>query len=187
MRRVGKDVRGQIAGQIFIYIVAIVVVGFIIVYGYSAVKSFRQRGEEVEYISLKTNIESSVKGIVSDYGSVRRPDFMVPSKYSSVCFVKKELAKSSDGPAAISASPLCRSGDGDDFYEPIACEGWKTGRSNVFLIPDGTDAFDVGAIQLTEDDDNFLCVPVVNGRLRVTLTGKGDRVMIEEYIPEGAQ
>jgi hypothetical protein len=170
--------KGQVAGQIFIYIIAIVVVGFIILYGYSAIKTFRQRGEEVEYISLKTSIENSIGSIASDYGSVKRPDFTVPSKYTSVCFVDKSASE-----AGIDAQEICQE-------EPIMCEAWKTHRNNVFLIPDGSEAFDAGVISITKgNDDNapYLCVPVVNSRLRVTLTGKGDRVQVEEYIPEDEQ
>jgi hypothetical protein len=175
--------KGQVAGQIFIYIIAIVVVGFILLYGYSAIKNFRERGDEVEFISLKTNIESSVKSIASDYGSVRRPDFAVPGKYTEVCFVDRNKA------AAADISGLCDSTKDD--YEPIACEGWKTKRYNVFLIPDGSEGFDVGEISIYnaatgEGNAPYICVPVVNGKLRVTLTGKGDRVQVEEYVPEDA-
>ena len=53
--------KAQIAGQIFVYIIAVVVVGFIVVYGYSAIKGFSERGEEVESISLRKDLENSVQ------------------------------------------------------------------------------------------------------------------------------
>ena len=81
--------KGQIAGQIFIYVIAVVVVGLIIAYGYSAIKGFSQKGEQVEYITLKSSLENSVKAIVSDYGSIKRPDISVPGKYEMICFVNK--------------------------------------------------------------------------------------------------
>jgi hypothetical protein len=179
MRKAGK---AQIAGQIFIYAIAIVVVGLIIVYGYSAIKGFRDRGEEVEYITLKTNIENSVKSIASDYGSIKRPDFVVPQKYTAVCFVQR------DSKEGASSEGLCNP-VGDDYW-PVACEGWKAGRNNVFLVPDGSAAFDVGDIKVAELDGatvnerNYVCAPVVNGRVLVQLKGLGDRVLVSIYEPE---
>jgi hypothetical protein len=177
--------KAQVAGQIFVYIIAIVVVGLIIAYGYSAIKGFTQRGEQVEYITLKTSIENSISGIVSDYGSVKRPPIDVPGKYRFVCFVDKSRAADADSTA------LCTSHAQDpslaDFYQPIACSGWKTGRNNVFLIPDGSDAFEVGE-NMTIDNAGqayagqpFLCLGVVNNKIKLQLEGLGDKVKLSEY------
>lgn len=182
MRKVkdAKAKKAQIAGQIFIYAIAVVVVGLIIVYGYSAIKGFRDRGEEVEYITLKTNLENSIKSIASDYGSIKRPDFSVPMKYTAACFVDRAQK------SGAQASELC-SGPPEVMW-PVACEGWKTGRNNVFLVPDGSAAFDVGDIKIVSDDGvtqlPSLCIPVVNGRLNLQLKGLGDRVQVSMYSPE---
>lgn len=177
-KRFGR--KGQIAGQIFIYAIAVVVVGLIIVYGYSAIKGFRDKGEEVEYITLKTNIENSIKSIASDYGSIKRPSFHVPSKYSMVCFVDKSKADTS----APGASDICSSHDKDKLW-PIACEGWKAGRNNVFLIPDGSDAFDVGDIAIVSEDGtqplSDVCIPNLNGKLNLQLKGLGNQVEVSMY------
>ena len=173
--------KAQIAGQIFIYIIAIVVVGLIIAYGYSAIKGFSEKGEQVEYITLKTSIENSIKSIASDYGSIKRPDISVPGKYEMVCFVDTSISGSEDGLAAIEASSLC-TGVGDDrFPQPIVCSGWKNGRNNVYLVPDGTDSFDVGDIEIFNEGRHFICLNVVNNKIHLQLTGKGDRVEISAY------
>ena len=167
--------KGQTAGQIFIYITAIVIVGFIIAYGYSAIKGFTERGEEVEYITLQKSIENAVKSIASDYGSVKRPDIDVPGKYELVCFVDKSLSEE-----AIETSDICQNRPGREKYnQPIVCSGWKTGRNNVFLVPDGSDSFDVGNIVM--EHGNFICLDVVNNKINLQLTGLGDRVEISSY------
>ena len=115
----------QIVGQIFIYVIAVVVVGLIVAYGYSAIKSFGERGEEVEYITLRTGLENSVKAITSDYGSIKRPDIGIPGKYQLICFVDK--SRSGDA----GNTDICTSRPGSEaFYQPIAGSGWKTGRDN---------------------------------------------------------
>lgn len=169
--------KAQTPGQIFIYIIAIVVVGMIIAYGYSAIKSFGQKGEQVEYITLKTGLESSIKSISSDYGSIKRPDINVPGKYELVCFVDKEKYDS--------ASALCKKNSGDEgkFFNPVACSGWENGRDNVYLIPDGTDSFDVGDIVISNKGNHFICLDVINNRINLQLKGLGDKVEISQYEP----
>ena len=44
--------RAQVASQIFVYIIAIVVVGLIVVYGYSAIKGFTQKEKAALIASL---------------------------------------------------------------------------------------------------------------------------------------
>lgn len=171
----------QVAGQIFIYVIAVVVVGLIVAYGYSAIKGFGQRGEEVEYITLRTSIENSVKAITSDYGSIKRPDISIPGKYEMICFVDKSRA----GDAGSTDICTSRSGS-EDFYQPIACSGWKTGRDNAFMIPDGSESFDVGTITIRNEGEPyagqpFICFEVVNNKIKLQLTGLGDKVEVSKY------
>ncbi len=167
--------KAQIAGQIFIYMMAVVVVGLIIAYGYSAIKSFSDKGEEVESITLRKSLENSVKAIVSDYGSIKRPSLSIPGKYDFVCFADKARLGDADNTA------LCGAPGGDpDHFHPIACSAWKTGRDNVFLVPDGSDSFDVGEIVI-KDNQPFICLDVVNNKMKLQLEGLGDRVQISAY------
>jgi hypothetical protein len=176
--------KAEIAGEIFIYVIAVVVVGFILIYGYSAIKDFSKRGEEVEYISLKTDFENAFKSITSDYGSVKRPSVSIPGKYEFICFVKRGLSEGD-----IDLTPLCTGGVAGypaGLRSPIACSAWKNGRSNVFFLPDGSDNFDVGEIQLSSGTDRssdlpFLCLEVVNNKINLQLKGLGSKVEVSEY------
>lgn len=173
--------RAQIAGQIFVYIIAIVVVGLIIVYGYSAIKGFTEKGEQVEYITLKTNMENAFKSIVSDYGSIKRPDLDVPGKYEMVCFVQTERK------AAADTTDLCRKdGPDDELYEPVVCSSWKIGTDNLYLVPDGSESWDVGPITIKNDDkpyagQPFICFEVNNNKINMQLKSLGDKVEISHY------
>jgi hypothetical protein len=169
-KRCKKNKKAQVAGQIFIYIIAVVVIGLIIAYGYSAIKGFTKRGEEVEYITLQKSIENSVKAITSDYGSIKRPDFNVPGKYEMVCFVDKNLYSETD--------ELCR--PDSELYQPLVCSAWKLGNDNVFLVPDGSESFDVGKIVM-EGGKHFICFNVVGNRIKLQLTGLGDKVEVSKY------
>ncbi|HII71285.1 TPA: hypothetical protein HA265_00855 [Candidatus Woesearchaeota archaeon] len=148
--------KAQIAGQVFIYIIAIVVVGLIMVYGYSAIKGFTQKGEQVEYITLKTNMENAFKSIVSDYGSVKRPELDIPGKYRMVCLVDKDAKQVAD------TTSLCRKeGAEDPIYEPVVCSSWKIGNDNVYLIPDGSESWDVGKIVFNNQNKPYSGQPFI--------------------------
>ncbi len=174
--------KAQVAGQIFIYIIAIIVVGLIIAYGYSAIKGFSDKGEQVEYITLMSSIQNSVKSMVSDFGSIKRPSIDISGKYTMVCFVDKSRAKDADNTA------LCSSVPGQEkFYEPVACSGWKTGRDDVFLIPDGSESFSVDStLEISNtgkpyQGQPFICLEVVNNKITLQLESKGDRVVVSDY------
>ncbi len=172
--------KAQIAGQIFIYIIAIVVVGLIIVFGYRSIKDFTAKGEQVEYITLKNSMENSFKSIVSDYGSIKRPDFDVPGKYTMVCFVDHTIKDE----AAINTYSLCR--QEGSVYEPVICSSWKIGDDNVFMIPDGSESWNVGPITFKNDNKEysgqpFMCFDVVNNKIKMQLKSLGDKVEISEY------
>ena len=173
--------KAQVAGQIFIYITAIVVVGLIIVYGYSAIKGFTQKGEQVEYINLKTSMENSFRSIISDYGSIKRPNLDIPSKYSMICFVDK------DRKAAADTTSLCRKdGPEDTLFEPVICSSWKIGEDNLYLVPDGSESWDVGPIVFKNDNTDysgqpFMCFEVNNNKIKMQLKSLGDKIEISLY------
>ena len=173
--------RAQMPGQIFVYILAIVIVGVIIVYGYNAIKDFSDRGDQVAFVSFKTSFENTVKAMVSDYGTIKRPDFEVPPQYERVCVVDFSTAASGGLCAPTS-----------DDYEPIVCSGWKQGASqkasnpdkdvllpNVFLTPDGSESFHVGNIKIPAT--GYSCSPVRNGKVNIQFKSVGDGVEATLY------
>src|SRR3989344_4561433 len=83
-----KNTKSQIYGQVFIYILTILLVSFILIYGYNAVQNFKDRAEQVSCLKFKEDLKSSVTSILSDFGSVKRKDFRVCNNYKEVCFVE---------------------------------------------------------------------------------------------------
>jgi hypothetical protein len=51
----------------------------------------------------------------------------------------------------------------------------------VYLVPDGSESFDVGEIVITEGDLPFMCLEVINNKIKLQLMGLGDKVEISEY------
>ena len=164
---------------------AAIVLSVVFLFGYRAIRDFLNKGEQVAFITFKTDLEKAVRTIASDYGSVVIYDaqhpLRVPAGYKNVCFV--DMSKDPGDCAGVSA---------------LVCDVWKTARdnsandplgaadSNVFLSP--VSKIPIKVYKLSVDtnkngdeddlDKGFLCINVVSGRLDVRMEGRGDHTLI---------
>src|SRR3989344_4867721 len=134
-----KNTKSQIYGQIFIYILTILLVSFILIYGYNAVQNFKSRAEQVSCLKFKEDLKSSVASILSDFGSVKRKDLRLCGNYKEVCFVETfenfDRNSSSDGKTIPDIDPIIK----DDVTS-------ETGK-NTFLIDNvAKESFYIGNI-----------------------------------------
>lgn len=150
-------------GQVFVFIIAALTFSLILIFGYKVITDFLQRGEEVQFYQFKTHLETSVKQIYTEFGSMRIEQFSVPSQYTLICFVDLDRPVNSE---------LC-------VIDPLACDAWQTyqmrggfenGDQNVFLTPLTSIQVKVSKIKM---DKNYLCVPIRNGLFSLVLEGKG--------------
>ncbi|MCK4589220.1 MAG: hypothetical protein KAT77_02170 [Nanoarchaeota archaeon] len=177
--------KGIVIGQVFIYIMAVVVFAVVLIFGYMAITDFLEKGEKVAYVIFKNDLENAVKNIYSDYGSVvvynEQNPFPVPSKYEEVCFVDLDEAVPDD--SFCDRKPLIC----DAWQTTYDAGGWEQGDQNVFLDPIGLGPIKVFKIRIDTDndgegrglsDDDYLCLTVRQGRLFMRLEGKGDHALI---------
>jgi len=164
--------KAQIAGQIFIWILAIFILAIIVFYGYKAISSFMQRGEEVSFIQFKNTLESEVTRLSTQIGDVvvfnDRNPLNVPGKYKMVCFVSGD-AYTTNVPSELS----------ENLRKVITAaieEGIITDTENVFLEPLAPSPIYVGNIEI---EGGILCMEVVKGRIDIRLTGRGGATRIE--------
>ena len=164
-----KFKKGQIAGQVFIFILAAFLAVLIIGYGYRAISSFTSRTEDIALADFKTTLQGKVRTIASSH-DVRKLELRVPGKYEEVCFVdlgKRELA---------AGSCLCDLDCRD--YSPEVCDAWMTEgyEYNVFLIP----ITPIKAAEM-EIDGGYFCIEPEGGRISLRLEGKGNRTNVSEW------
>lgn len=167
--------KGLGVGQVFVYIVAALTFALIMIFGYKIINDFINRGEEVQFLQFKNNLESSVKKIYSEYGSVREETFRLPGGFNQICFIDFTLPYN---------PTLCD-------YDKVACNFWQdtedyaSAAENVFLTPAASQQIKVSLIHVVsakEGEDGFLCVPVQKGVFTVRLEGKGDSTLLS--LPE---
>jgi hypothetical protein len=168
--------KGLGVGQVFVFIIAAVTFALIMIFGYKAITGFLNSGEDVAFVQFKTKLESSIKRLYTEYGSVRLQDYNLPAKYNQICFV--DLDKPFD-------EKLCN-------FDQIACSAWEdsdgydTVDENVFLKPTAPVKIKVHKISVDpEEGQNFLCIPVQQGFFKIILEGKGDRTELTSVPLEG--
>jgi len=169
-----KSKQGMGVSQVFIFIIAALTFALIMIFEYKIISEFLQRGEQVEFVQFKNELEGSIKKIYTEYGSTRLKEFNSPAKYTQICFV--DMSKEYD-------PRLCP-------LDPVACTVWENTAAgggydqvdeNVFLTPPAPVKIKVYQIHLNlPTDQNFLCLPIVNGRFSMVLEGKGDHTQISD-------
>ena len=166
--------KGMGIGQVFVFIVAGLTFAFVMIFGYSAVSDFLDKGETVEFYQFTSDLETSIERIHSDYGAVRQTEFRLPGKYEEVCFIDLDTEFDPN-------SELCLS-------NPIACDVWETASleggyeaadENVFLTPPGTVAIKVYSLEI---NGGVLCMDINSGGFTLRMEGKGSRTLLSSPI-----
>lgn len=155
--------KSQLYSQIFIYILTIILVSFILVYGYNAVQNFKERAEKVACLKFQNDLSNAIESISSDFGSVKRKDLQLCAGYIQVCFV--ETFESPNLPSSI--DPVIK----DSVLS-------NTGR-NVFLVENiAKESFYAGNISVEPD---VLCIKAVNNKISLRLEGRGDHAILIQW------
>ncbi|MBI4439389.1 hypothetical protein HY638_00285 [Candidatus Woesearchaeota archaeon] len=163
-----------LGSEIFTYIMLMLVVSLILILGYKSIGYLKDRSEEIAKQEMINTMSADMKATFS-YGSVRESYYDVPEKVSEVCFITWNQ------PAAMD--------DAQRKKYPLIYEEWSfsyeknSPTKNAFLYVDTDDS---GGFFLGKGDnsffvtspDHFRCIKAIDGRIRLKMTGKGDRVEI---------
>ena len=175
--------KSQLYGQIFIYILTIVVISLILLYGYNAVRNFNDHAEQVSCLKFRNDLKNSIDGLIGDFGTVKRKDLEVCKGYAQVCFV--ETFRKIDDRSYPKAENLNGNILDPAEFDPIIKDSISTSTDkNVFLIAKNSkDSFYAGNISVVparilnpDVKADVLCLDVANSRISLKLEGKGDHV-----------
>lgn len=175
--------KSQLYSQIFVYVLAIMIVSFIIVYGYNSIHIFKEKAEQVACQKFKNDLSNAVESISSDFGSVKRKDLQLCAGYSEACFVETfdDIEDKNDpyfryigyNPAPTTKDPL--------IIDSIksSTEKLLDTKKNVFLIDNiAKESFYAGNISIQDD---VLCIKAINNQISLKLEGKGNHVLLSEW------
>ena len=170
--------KAQITGQVFIYILALVIFSAVMLYGYNAIKMFGQQSEELLITQLTNDIKTSVEKIESQYGSVEKLQIEIPDRFDKVCFI--------DTRDRCGYQPQsCLAGKFEVEKYPMICDAWKdcTGE-NMFLVEDkSVKGYNIGqlAVKPQQNGERFFCSNVIFPKTVFRLKGTGEYAEVSPW------
>ncbi|SRR3989338_2660516 len=161
--------RAQNPGEIFIYILTIVIVGIIFLFGYQSIRELMKRTDDVEAIQFQKRLESAVKSVSPEYGTVKRLSLPLSDDFNEVCVLRNDESITTD---PFAGYPLIR-----DAYTANSIAGVYKG-DNFFLLDQQKRIIEAYKVGITEVQEGLKCFPVDDGGVFMTLQGTGDSVKI---------
>ena len=160
--------KAQVQSQIFIYVVAIAIFAFILVYGYNAIRGFGERSDQISYIKFKTDLTSTVKRVAPDFGTVKRQEFFIGGNFQKVCFVQTH------NPPTSLTTDSAENPITDLIIKDAVLSG---SEDNTFLLAGSVEeSFNIGNINVTPN--GFNCIDILNGKVKIQFEGGGDHALI---------
>lgn len=153
--------KAQMIGQVFIYVMTVLIVSFLLFYGYKAIVNFKDKADQVSLIQFKNDLENAVESLSFDYGSVKVKEFTLPENTEKLCIVKNypEMPKIS--------------GTGYPLMEDSINSGVT---QNVFLLSSEIEeSFFVENIDITGD---ILCKELIGNKIKLRIEGMGNHAII---------
>ncbi len=156
--------RGQ-AEHAFLYILTIVVVGLIILFGYKAIVNLLDVGSTAQKVRFQKDFQNAVSQGKS-YGRITTHTFAVGDEYTHVCLI--------DADAIDQAGSLA----GSNVDNWLIKDSVESGApENAFLVEDGG-TIEPYIVEALEVVGGGLCVPVASGKADIRFEGLGDRVKV---------
>lgn len=155
--------KAQVVGQIFIFIMAALIIGVIMLIGYNAISGTLSKSCQIEQLSFKTKIESLIDRS-NGYGSVTKQSIIAPCTYETVCFID----------ATKIGSPISKCGN--RIINRSSADG---DMKNIFVSTKmKTAPIGYAPLLRLNNTDNCLCITQKNKNFYITLVGKGSGTIL---------
>lgn len=142
--------------SIMIYLLALIFGALILFYGYNSITSIAERGEKAMYLRFEQKLIREIDEIASLPGTIRIPEFTLPSKFNKICFF--EFGKDCYLPKELTKD------------KAVVCDAVDNQVANVFLFPLQENDLKIPKIELVEVP---LCIDIPSGFFKLQITGKG--------------
>ena len=163
----GKRKKGEIAGEVIIYILAVIIFGLIILFGYSEISKLMQKQKDIDLINFEKELKNVVEELSSSYGDVkdfRNAPLKVPGDYNKLCFI--DLSKDAD--------------DDVNAYSLIMNSWNDKINANIFLVKSDME-YSFYANNITITAKSSLCFEIKNGKVNdLRIEGVGGSAKISK-------
>ncbi len=159
--------KAQISSQVFVFVMAALVISLTILFGIKLINHFRESGRELEFVKFEKGLKSVVNGLDANEEVVY--NLQIPQGVSQVCFCGPE-----DTPSGMELPNCSIFNPGEEITSYIQQEKLVNLNSSVFLImPDHS----VKPIQIPNLYSEFMCF---NRSTKLLIKGIGKYVVVEE-------
>ena len=158
----------QIAGQILIYVLAIIIFSLTLLYGYKAVKYFTDKSTEISFLQLEKDITTEIEKVQGDsFGTIKKKVLTIPGNYKHVCFIQSyPKFPSAHFSLGLNYDLI------DNHINSGAID------SNMFLAPPGHVSFYIGDIEV---EGQSKCINIIGGKITLRLESMGNHVKLSEW------
>jgi len=162
--------KAQISSQIFVYIMAAVIITIILLIGYKAISAVMKPAMEAPINDFVNDFTNEVKQRAKNYGDRDKFEFTLPKKFTQVCFID---SMNEDDEFEISANI------DNVFIQDIVDDNIE---KNVFLMNEKfiEESFYVEKLDVLGD---YLCIDN-QGVMEVWIEGKGRTACLTEEMRE---
>jgi type II secretory pathway pseudopilin PulG len=163
--------RAQNPGQIFIYVLTVVIIGVIFLFGYQSIMRFKDTSDQITEVQFQKKLEGQITSLTSEYGTYKTVPLLLSGDYKEVCFVRNYENIGLD-PNEFNNYPLIK-----DAVHPVAS---ATG-DNIFLLMNNQqigESFQIGQIAFKESTEYLHCTNVTERRIQIGIEGRGNHVII---------
>lgn len=172
-----KSRNAQAQTEIFVYVLGAIIFTLVLAYGYKSINELRQKGEIVELLKAKADLEAKINSIKTEFGSVRKHEMYIPSSFQKICFVDLQQAP------LIKANPSSinsLSAESKDAASVVS--SWQPASAisqNVFLVP--SSPVEISLSNMKIETPYWFCSAITQGRVTLRLEGQGKYVKVSKW------
>lgn len=170
--------KAQIQSQVIVYILAVITMGMILLFGFMAISNMKETVCMNQKVMFQKDLKSDIAAIGGDYGSSKIRNYQSPcGDYRKVCIVNLEYNEGDVRQIleTANADPIIQ-----DAVRDILNPDQNYERNNLFLCPPCVEQIYLGNITITDGglDTAYKCFNITQGRLSLRVTGMGNRAQI---------
>ncbi len=160
MKNKSTNKKSQIQGEVIIYILAVIIASFILIYGYGAIKNLVSTQEDILIVTFKEDVRSEVTKKSYEFKNINLIKYQVPQNFDEVCVVDLKRFQDSYVLASLSSNTLIH----DSVKDGV--------KRNIFLVDDGVmrDGFYAGNLAPL---NGYECIQVYSGEISLKYEALG--------------
>lgn len=188
--------KSQMPSQIFIYVLAIIIIGVILLVGYNAITDVLKRMNQISEVQFKEDLTAAINRVKPNFGREEKREFEVPKEYNEMCFADNVDYGSlvNNGHSGIPQYAVLDDAistnknvfllkNTHQIGQPLEIKKIRVGWDST-TIPHGTPVDQQFDTPQPPDPDGYLvkmrCLEIKGGRLSIDIIGKGNYVIIHK-------